>query len=163
MCWVAVLSRSVMSNSLQLHELQPAKLLCPWGFSREECWSGLLCPHPGNLPHPGIKSASPMSPALAGGFFITSTTRKSRCTITSLAISLHHTPGRYFLILVSFAILDRLRIFRTFKSWFLFVQALSSVSLFPPCMLLQLPIINQIMPSIFCLEISLMNDQINHL
>ena len=30
-------------------------------FSRQEHWSGLPCPHPGDLPKPGIK---PMSPAL---------------------------------------------------------------------------------------------------
>ena len=41
------------------------------GFSRQEYWSGLLFPPPGNLPHPGIK---PVSLALAGGFFITSAT-----------------------------------------------------------------------------------------
>ena len=29
-------------------------LLCPWGFSRQEYWSGLPCPLPGDLPHPGI-------------------------------------------------------------------------------------------------------------
>ena len=28
------------------------------GFSRQEYWSGLPCPSPGNLPHPGIKSVS---------------------------------------------------------------------------------------------------------
>ena len=38
------------------------------GFSRQEYWSGLLCPPPGDLPDPGIKSASS---ALAGKFFIT--------------------------------------------------------------------------------------------
>ena len=38
------------------------------GFSRQEHWSGLPCPPPGNLPHPGIK---PTSPAMAGGFFTT--------------------------------------------------------------------------------------------
>ena len=38
------------------------------GFSRQEYWSGLSCPPPGNLPDPGIE---PVSPALAGGFFIT--------------------------------------------------------------------------------------------
>ena len=38
------------------------------GFSRQEYWSGLPCPPPGDLPHPGIK---PESPALAGRFFIT--------------------------------------------------------------------------------------------
>ena len=38
------------------------------GFSRQEYWSGLLFPLPRDLPDPEIK---PMSPALAGGFFIT--------------------------------------------------------------------------------------------
>ena len=36
------------------------------GFSRQEHWSGLPCPPPGDLPDPGIQSASLMSPALAG-------------------------------------------------------------------------------------------------
>ena len=44
------------------------------GFSRQEYWSGLPCPPPGGLPHPEIKPASLMSPALAGRFFTTSTT-----------------------------------------------------------------------------------------
>ena len=44
------------------------------GFSRQEYWSGLLCPPPGYLPDPGIESASLLSPALANGFFTTSTT-----------------------------------------------------------------------------------------
>ena len=30
-------------------------------FSRQEYWSGLLCPSPGDLPNPGIE---PRSPAL---------------------------------------------------------------------------------------------------
>ena len=52
-------------------------LVTPWtvarqaplsmGFSRQEYWSGLPFPSPGDLPDPGIK---PTSPALAGGFFI---------------------------------------------------------------------------------------------
>ena len=48
-----------MSNSLGPHELQPARLLCPWGFSRQEYWSGFPCPSPGDLPKPGIKPKSP--------------------------------------------------------------------------------------------------------
>ena len=44
------------------------------GFSRQEYWSGLPCPSPGDLPDPGIVSTSLMSPVLAGRFFITSTT-----------------------------------------------------------------------------------------
>ena len=53
-------------------------LVTPWtaahqaplsmGFSRQEYWSGLPFPPPGNLPNPGIK---PTSPALAGGCFTT--------------------------------------------------------------------------------------------
>ena len=46
----------------------------PLGFSRQEYWSGLPCPPPGDLPNPGIQPMSLMSPALAGRFFITSTT-----------------------------------------------------------------------------------------
>ena len=38
------------------------------GFSRQEHWSGLPFPSPGDFPNPGIKL---MSPALAGGFFTT--------------------------------------------------------------------------------------------
>ena len=36
------------------------------GFPRQEYWSGLPFPLPGDLPHAGIK---PMSPALSGEFF----------------------------------------------------------------------------------------------
>ena len=35
-------------------------------FSRQEYWSGLLFPTPGDLPDPGIESMSLVSPALAG-------------------------------------------------------------------------------------------------
>ena len=34
------------------------------GFVQKEYWSGLLCPPPGDLPNPGIKPASPLSPEL---------------------------------------------------------------------------------------------------
>ena len=34
------------------------------GFSRQEYWSGLSFPYPGNLPNPGIQPMSPVSPAL---------------------------------------------------------------------------------------------------
>ena len=48
--------------------------LLSMGFSRQEYWSGLPCSPLGDLPNPGIEPASPMSPALAGGFFTTSAT-----------------------------------------------------------------------------------------
>ena len=37
------------------------------GFSRQEYWSGLPCPSPGDLPNPGIE---PGSPALQAGSFL---------------------------------------------------------------------------------------------
>ena len=59
--YTCALSHSGMSDSLQFHGLQPTRLLCPWGFSRQECWSELPCPPPGALPNPGTE---PRSPAL---------------------------------------------------------------------------------------------------
>ena len=43
-------------------------------FSRQEYWSGLPLPPPGDLPNPGIKPTSLMSPELAGRYFTASTT-----------------------------------------------------------------------------------------
>ena len=39
------------------------------GFSRQEYWSGLPFPYPGDLPDPGIEPMSLSSPAVAGRFF----------------------------------------------------------------------------------------------
>ena len=56
----------------------------PWtialsvGFSRQEYWTVLPCPPPGDLPDPGIESSSPASPVLAGEFYTTSTTWEAR-------------------------------------------------------------------------------------
>ena len=47
------------------------------GFSRQEHWSGLSCPPPGDLPNPGTEPASLMSPALAGRFFTAAAAPKS--------------------------------------------------------------------------------------
>ena len=43
-------------------------------FSRQEYWSGLPFPPPGDLPDAGVEPTSLMSPARAGGFFTTNTT-----------------------------------------------------------------------------------------
>ena len=51
--------------------LQPSLFI---GFSRQEYWSGLQCPSPGDLPDPGIEPVFLKSPALAGGFLTISTT-----------------------------------------------------------------------------------------
>ena len=64
--WLKWLSRSSRTIAYQ----PPLSV----GFSRQEYWSGLPCPPPGNLPDPGIEPTSLMSPALAGGFFTSSTT-----------------------------------------------------------------------------------------
>ena len=47
--------------------------LLSMGSSRQEYWSGLPCPPPGDLPDPGLGHVSLTSPALAGGFFTMST------------------------------------------------------------------------------------------
>ena len=56
-------------------------LVTPWtvaclallsmGFSRQEYWTGLPFPSPGDLPYPGIESETLLSPTFAGGFLTT--------------------------------------------------------------------------------------------
>ena len=46
-------------------------------FSKQEYWSGLPCPLPGDLPNPGIKTACLGFPALAGRFFTTNATSEA--------------------------------------------------------------------------------------
>ena len=41
------------------------------GFSRQEYWSEVPCPPPGDLPDPGIEPVSLTFPALAGWVFTT--------------------------------------------------------------------------------------------
>ena len=47
------------------------------GFPRQEYWSGLPFPSPGDLSNPGIE---PVSPALAGGFLTTESPGKFQLT-----------------------------------------------------------------------------------
>ena len=65
------------------------------GFSRQEYWSGLRCPPPGDLPNPGIQ---PQYPALAGGLFTTEPPGKQSSSVTQSCPTLcdpmnHSTPG----------------------------------------------------------------------
>ena len=46
------------------------------GFSRQEYWSGLPCPPPGDLPNPGIEPTSHVSPDLQAYLFTTEPLRK---------------------------------------------------------------------------------------
>jgi len=66
------------------------------GFSRQEYWSGLPWPPPGDLPSPGIK---PASPTLAGGFFTTVPPGKPRCVDFSFVfwVIVHY----YFILLLT--------------------------------------------------------------
>ena len=47
-----------MANSLWPHGLLPNRLLCPLGFPRQEYWTGLPFPSPGDLLDPEIKPRS---------------------------------------------------------------------------------------------------------
>ena len=53
-----MISRSVMSDFETPRTVAP-RLLCPWGFSRQEYWSGKPIPSPREFPDPGIKLGSP--------------------------------------------------------------------------------------------------------
>ena len=69
---MCVLSHWIMSDSCDLmHCSRP-----PSYVHRQEYWSGLPFPPPGDLPDPGIE---PPSPTLAGGFFITEPGGKPGC------------------------------------------------------------------------------------
>ena len=76
-----------MSDSLQTHGLEPTRLPCKWGFSRQEYWSGLPCPLLGDLPNPGIEPVSLICPALASRFFNTSVTWEAQLT--------YNQPGKW--------------------------------------------------------------------
>ena len=96
MSYASVLSR-FMSGSLQSYGLQPTRLLCPLGFSRQEYQSRLPCPPPGDLPHPGIEPASLTSPALAGGFFTTSATWEAQYLLQMLGFKQFSQSSLHFL------------------------------------------------------------------
>ena len=53
-----------MSDSLQPPWTVAQQAPLFMGFSRQEYWNELPFPPPGNLPNPGIKLVSPVSPAL---------------------------------------------------------------------------------------------------
>ena len=61
-------ARSVMSDSFVTPWTVAHKALLSMGFSRQEYWSGLSFPSPGDPPDTGME---PVPPALAGGFFTT--------------------------------------------------------------------------------------------
>ena len=60
------------------------------GFSRPEYWSGLPCPPPEDLPDPGIKPVSPVTPALQ----VDSSTLSHRRSPCSCIIKYNYTKGQ---------------------------------------------------------------------
>ena len=63
------------------------------GFSRQEYWSGLPFPPPGNLPDPGIQPAFLMFLALAGRFFTANSTWESHVSSVCTYIFIHEQVG----------------------------------------------------------------------
>ena len=70
-------SCSVVSNSLQPRGLEPIRLLCPWDSPGKKTGVGCHALLQGIFPTQGW-NLSLMSPALAGGFFTTSTTQEAQ-------------------------------------------------------------------------------------
>ena len=74
------------------------------GFYRQECWSGLPFPSPGDLLYSGIKPESLTSPALADRFFTTSTTDSPsdgkywKYQISSVCFKISDELASFFLI-----------------------------------------------------------------
>ena len=69
-----MLSHSVMSNSFDTPWTIACQAALSMEFSKQEYWSRLPFPTPGDLPDPGTEATSLASPALAGGFLTTSAT-----------------------------------------------------------------------------------------
>ena len=64
-------------------------------FSKQEYWSGLPFPLPGDLPDPGIEPMSLLAPALTGSFFITRALVKPQRLVGTVAswIKQAQAPG----------------------------------------------------------------------
>ena len=72
--WMCVLSRFSRVRLYATLLAIACQASLSMGFSRQEYWSGLPCPFPGDFPEPGIEPMYLTSPALAGRFFTTSAT-----------------------------------------------------------------------------------------
>ena len=68
---MCVLSHSVVSDSFVIPWTVAHQAPLSIEFSRQEYWNGLPFHTSGDLADPGIEPGSPVSPALAGGFFTT--------------------------------------------------------------------------------------------
>ena len=84
-------SHSMVSDSCDLWTVACSAPLS-MRFPRQEYWSGLPFPSPGDLPDPGIEPTSLVSPALAGVFFTTSTMREALILLCMRVKSLQSCP-----------------------------------------------------------------------
>ena len=92
--------------TLQPHGLWPARLLCPWRFSRQEFWSGLPLSSSGDLPNPRIEPRSPelqadSLPSIPGLFSFL----LKYCIPSCLKASQRYSPGSLCPPPTSFALL----------------------------------------------------------
>ena len=96
------------------------------GFPGQEYWSGLPFPTPGDLPHPGIKPASPVSPAWQADSLPLChlNHQKTLCTLPILPSS-HPTAGNYFFLLSPQVCLSRMS-----YSWNHIVSSLFKIGFF---------------------------------
>ena len=69
----------VMYDSLHPYGLWFTRLFCPWNSLGKNIRIDFHALPPGDLPNPGIKTTSLMSPAMTGGFFTTSATWEAIC------------------------------------------------------------------------------------
>ena len=93
-------SNTSLQSRIQLCDPMDCSLLSnlSMGFSRQEYWSGLPFPPPGDLPDPGIEPKSLISPALGGRFFTTSTTWEAHVAPSHFV----YLPGYYIRLLAVF-------------------------------------------------------------
>ena len=93
-CMLSVFSGVWFFLTPQIVALQPPLSL---GFPRQEYWSGLPFPPPGDLPDPGIKLTSLASTALAGGFFTTIATCEAHAYACIYINSQYHAWGVFII------------------------------------------------------------------
>ena len=83
-CWV---SRWATSDSFATPWTVACQASLSMGFPRQEYWSGLPFPSPGDPPNPGIEPAFSASPALSGGFFTTEPLEKQAHFTHSVSVN----------------------------------------------------------------------------
>ena len=83
---IACMHAKLLQSGLTLCDPMECSLQAPLstGFSRQEYWSELPSPSPGDLPYQEIEPMSLMSPALAGRFFTTSGTWEAHVCVCFL-------------------------------------------------------------------------------